>query len=279
MPYFPNMPYQTDHTHHTYPTYHTTPPPHHGGEGGPVPHPHHTTGRGTVQCHTPTTPQGGNGKISYGGSIWDPMSWGGGRAWCKYIHHIPIHHIPTYDVHVRIVRPPPERPATRRTARSGLATWMAQTWPLTSSPSMPPVSAKPNFKKSSEPWSTEPKLSTEDGGDWGRAFGWGGPAAACFFKTRTWNVNTMMLPGFFLGCEPIWREVSLRFISEVVNGLNHSSSSDGWPAHKHQGSEILWMAIGAARVLITAAFNNYCWQKRRGAALWLYEKFLMNNNE
>ena len=200
MPYFPNMPYQTDHTHHTYPTYHTTPPPHHGGEGGPVPHPHHTTGRGTVQCHTPTTPQGGNGKISYGGSIWDPMSWGGGRAWCKYIHHIPIHHIPTYDVHVRIVRPPPERPATRRTARSGLATWMAQTWPLTSSPSMPPVSAKPNFKKSSEPWSTEPKLSTEDGGDWGRAFGWGGPAAACFFKTRTtWNVNTMMLPGFFSG--------------------------------------------------------------------------------
>ena len=24
---------QTDHTHHTYPTYHTTPPPHHRGEG------------------------------------------------------------------------------------------------------------------------------------------------------------------------------------------------------------------------------------------------------
>ena len=77
---------------------------------------------------------------------------------------------------------------------------------------------------------------------------------------------------FFLGCQPIWREVSLGFISEVVNGLNHSSSSDGWPAHKHQGSEILWMAIGAARVLITAAFNNYCWQKRRGAtSLLLYD--------
>ena len=46
IPYFPNMPYQTDHTHHTYPTYHTTPPPHHRGEGedliwgqymGPIP--------------------------------------------------------------------------------------------------------------------------------------------------------------------------------------------------------------------------------------------------
>ena len=49
IPYFPNMPYQTDHTHHTYPTYHTTPPPHHRGGRGTVPHPHHTTGgRGTV---------------------------------------------------------------------------------------------------------------------------------------------------------------------------------------------------------------------------------------
>ena len=61
-PYFPNMPYQTDHTHHTYPTYHTTPPPHHRGGGG--------------QYHTPTTPQGGRGKIS----IWDPSHAGGGRG-------------------------------------------------------------------------------------------------------------------------------------------------------------------------------------------------------
>ena len=64
MPYFPNMPYQTDHTHHTYPTYHTTtPPPHHREGDSAVPHTHHTTG--------------GEGKISYGGSIWDPSHRGG----------------------------------------------------------------------------------------------------------------------------------------------------------------------------------------------------------
>ena len=46
-PYIPNIPY------------HTTLPPHHRG------------------FHTPTTPQGGRGKISYGGSIWDPSHGGG----------------------------------------------------------------------------------------------------------------------------------------------------------------------------------------------------------
>ena len=57
-----------------------------GGEGedliwdqymGPI---HHTTGGGGGQCHTPTTPQGGRGKISYGTSIWDPSHMGGGRG-------------------------------------------------------------------------------------------------------------------------------------------------------------------------------------------------------
>ena len=69
IPYFPNMPYQTDHTHHTYPTYHTTPPPHLRG------------GRG--QYHTPTTPQGGRGKIS----IWDP-SHGGEGGWQGLVHKL-----------------------------------------------------------------------------------------------------------------------------------------------------------------------------------------------
>ena len=72
IPYFPNMPYQTDHTHHTYPPYHTTPPPHHRGGGG--------------QCHTPTTPQGGRGKISYGTSIWDPSHMGGEGGWQGLVH-------------------------------------------------------------------------------------------------------------------------------------------------------------------------------------------------
>ena len=108
IPYFPNMPYQTDHTHHTYPPYHTTPPPHHRGGRGTVPHPHHTTGGegedliwdqymgpihhttggGGGQCHTPTTPQGGRGKISYGTSIWDPSHMGGGEGggWQGLVH-------------------------------------------------------------------------------------------------------------------------------------------------------------------------------------------------
>ena len=77
IPYFPNMPYQTDHTHHTYPTYHTTPPPHHRGGGG--------------QCHTPTTPQGGEGKDLIWGQYMGPIPWGwggggGGRAWCIYTY-------------------------------------------------------------------------------------------------------------------------------------------------------------------------------------------------
>ena len=70
IPYFPNMPYQTDHTHHTYPPYHTTPPPHHRGGGG--------------QCHTPTTPQGGEGEDliwdQYMGPIHHTTGGGGGRS-------------------------------------------------------------------------------------------------------------------------------------------------------------------------------------------------------
>ena len=74
IPYFPNMPYQTDHTHHTYPTYHTTLPPHHrGGEG---------------QFHPPTTPQGGRGKISHGGSIWDPSNGGGWQGLVHFLYTI-----------------------------------------------------------------------------------------------------------------------------------------------------------------------------------------------
>ena len=74
IPYFPNMLYQTDHTHHTYPTCHTTPPPHH---------------------------RGGRGKISYGGSIWDPSlgGRGGGRAWCIYIViYIYTYYIYSYNI-------------------------------------------------------------------------------------------------------------------------------------------------------------------------------------
>ena len=83
IPYFPNMPYQTDHTHHTYPTYHTTPPPHHRGGGG--------------QCHTPTTPQGGEGEDLIWGQYMGPIPWGwggggGGRAWCIYTHINTIKH-------------------------------------------------------------------------------------------------------------------------------------------------------------------------------------------
>ena len=68
IPYFPNMPYQTDHTHHTYPTYHTTPPPHHRGGGG--------------QCHTATTPQGGEGEDLIWGPVYGthPMMGEGGVA-------------------------------------------------------------------------------------------------------------------------------------------------------------------------------------------------------
>ena len=89
IPYFPNMPYQTDHTHHTYPPYHTTPPPHHRGGGG--------------QCHTPTTPQGGEGEdliwdqymgpIPYGGG-----EGGGGRAWCIYIHPLSSLELHFHDI-------------------------------------------------------------------------------------------------------------------------------------------------------------------------------------
>ena len=91
-PYFPNMPYQTDHTHHTYPTYHTTPPPHHRGGGG--------------QYHTPTTPQGGRGKIS----IWDPShagggEGGGGRAWCIYTHLYYTHTDNKINVYIYIYIP------------------------------------------------------------------------------------------------------------------------------------------------------------------------------
>ena len=55
-PYIPNIPY------------HTTLPPHHRG------------------FHTPTTPQGGRGKISYGGSIWDPSHGGGEGGWQGLVH-------------------------------------------------------------------------------------------------------------------------------------------------------------------------------------------------
>ena len=89
IPYFPNMSYQTDHTHHTYPPYHTTPPPHHRGGGG--------------QCHTPTTPQGGEGEdliwdqymgpIPYGGG-----EGGGGRAWCIYIHPLSSLELHFHDI-------------------------------------------------------------------------------------------------------------------------------------------------------------------------------------
>ena len=73
--YQPLMPYQTDHTHHTYPTYHTTPPPHHRGGRGTVPHPHHTTG--------------GEGEDLIWGQYMGRIPWGGrggggGRAWCIY---------------------------------------------------------------------------------------------------------------------------------------------------------------------------------------------------
>ena len=82
IPYFPNMPYQTDHTHHTYPPYHTTPPPHHRGGGG--------------QCHTPTTPQGGEGEDL----IWDqymgPIPYGGGRGGWQGLVHIYIYIICKY---------------------------------------------------------------------------------------------------------------------------------------------------------------------------------------
>ena len=75
-------PYNTNHSCHTRPTIHTIHTQH------TIPHPLHTTGGGGGQCHTPTTPQGGRGKISYGASIWDAShgggEGGGGRAWCIY---------------------------------------------------------------------------------------------------------------------------------------------------------------------------------------------------
>ena len=61
----------------------------------------------------------------------------------KYVY---AHHAVSTMFHVQ---------RARRGRSGGRATWMAQTWPLTSSPSMAVVSAKPNFKKSSEPEATE----------------------------------------------------------------------------------------------------------------------------
>ena len=79
IPYFPNMPYQTDHTHHTYPTYHTTPPPHHRGGRGTVPH--------------PTTPQGGGGGRSHMGPVYGthPMGVAGPGAYIYMYIYIYIY--------------------------------------------------------------------------------------------------------------------------------------------------------------------------------------------
>ena len=74
-----------------------------GGEGedliwdqymGPI---HHTTGGGGGQCHTPTTPQGGEGEDL----IWDqymgPISYGGGRGGWQGLVHIYIYLFYLFD--------------------------------------------------------------------------------------------------------------------------------------------------------------------------------------
>ena len=92
----PNIPYPTDlhttptihtianiHAIHTIPTIHTK----HTilSKHAIIPDRPYTPYIPNIPYHTPTTPQGGRGKIS----IWDPSHgggmWGGGRAWCIYI--------------------------------------------------------------------------------------------------------------------------------------------------------------------------------------------------
>ena len=107
-PYNTNHSCHTYHTYHTYQTYHTfqtcqtRPTIHTIHAQHTIPHPHHTTGGGGGQWHTPTTPQGGRGrgKISYGASIWDP-SHGGEGGWQGLVHIYIYIYIHTY-IHIYI---------------------------------------------------------------------------------------------------------------------------------------------------------------------------------
>ena len=83
-------PYNTSHSCHTFqtchnrPTIHTIhtqhtiphPPPHHGGEGGTVPHPHHTTEGDSAVPHTHHTTGGEGEDLIWGQYIWDPSHGG-----------------------------------------------------------------------------------------------------------------------------------------------------------------------------------------------------------
>ena len=79
-PLMPYIPYHTYQTYHTFQTCHTRPTIHTIHTHHTIPHPHHTTGGGGGQCHTPTTPQGGEGEDL----IWDqymgPIPYGGGKG-------------------------------------------------------------------------------------------------------------------------------------------------------------------------------------------------------
>ena len=88
-PYNTNHSCHTYHTYHTYQTYHTfqtchtRPTIHTIHTQHTIPHPHHTTGGGGGQCHTPTTPQGGEGEDLIWGQYMGPIPWewgGGGVA-------------------------------------------------------------------------------------------------------------------------------------------------------------------------------------------------------
>ena len=77
--------YHTYQTYHTFQTCHTRPTIHTIHTQHTIPHPHHTTGGGGGQCHTPTTQQGGEGEDLIGASIWDP-SQGGRGGWQGLVH-------------------------------------------------------------------------------------------------------------------------------------------------------------------------------------------------